>query len=49
MVDQTRAVLERYRAGGGEVAEVFLEGVDHGIVLAVPGRVAEEIVKHITR
>lgn len=43
MVDQTRAVLERYRANGGEVTEVFLEGEDHGIPLAVPGRVVEEI------
>lgn len=47
MVDQTRAVLERYRAGGGEVTEVFLEGEDHGIPLAVPGRVADEIRKVI--
>ncbi|MCG6566746.1 alpha/beta hydrolase [Tessaracoccus sp. ZS01] len=43
MVDQTRAVLERYRANGGEVREVFLEGEDHGIPLAVPGLVAREV------
>lgn len=49
MVDQTRAVLERYRDGGGEVTEVFLEGQDHGIPLAVPGRVAEEISKALVR
>ncbi|MBB1509489.1 alpha/beta fold hydrolase [Tessaracoccus sp. MC1756] len=45
MVDQTRAVLERYRANGGEVREVFLEGEDHGIPLAVPGLVAEEVTR----
>ncbi|MDO5676084.1 MAG: alpha/beta fold hydrolase [Propionibacteriaceae bacterium] len=49
MVDQTRAVLERYRDGGGEVTEVFLEGEDHGIPLAVPGRVAEEITRVLVR
>lgn len=49
MVDQTRAVLERYRANGGEVTEVFLEGEDHGIPLAVPARVADEIGRVLIR
>lgn len=49
MVDQTRAVLQRYRANGGEVTEVFLEGEDHGLPLAVPGRVADEIMRLLVR
>ena len=49
MEDQTRAVLDRYRDNGGEATEVVLEGVDHGIPLAVPGRVVEEITKVMVR
>ena len=43
MVQQTRAVLDAYRAAGGEVREVLLEGEDHGIPLAAPRRVADEV------
>ena len=49
MVQQTRAVLDAYQAGGGEVTEVALTGVDHGIPLAVPGRVADEITRVLVR
>lgn len=49
MVQQTRAVLDAYRAHGGQVTEVALEGIDHGIPLAVPGRVAEEISAVLVR
>ena len=49
MVQQTRSVLDTYRANGGEVTEVALEGVDHGIPLAVPGRVAQEISRTLVR
>ncbi|HHU40120.1 MAG TPA: alpha/beta hydrolase [Propionibacterium sp.] len=49
MVQQTRAVLDAYRSAGGTVTEVALEGVDHGIPLAVPGRVAKEITRILVR
>lgn len=49
MVQQTRAVLEAYRANGGPVTEVALEGEDHGIPLAVPGRVAREVTAILVR
>ena len=49
MVQQTRAVLDAYRAAGGEVKEVAIEGEDHGIPLSVPGRVAEEITALLVR
>ena len=49
MDGQMRAVLERYRAGGGEATEVALEGIDHGIPLAVPGRVVEEMTRVLVR
>ncbi|HET7398839.1 MAG TPA: alpha/beta fold hydrolase [Intrasporangium sp.] len=49
MEAQTRAVLAVYEANGGRVKEVVLEGVDHGIPLAVPGRVAEEITAILVR
>lgn len=49
MVQQTRAVLDAYRANGGDATEVALEGIDHGIPLAVPGRVADEITRVLVR
>ena len=49
MVQQTRAVLDAYRAAGGEVKEVALEGEDHGSPRAVPGRGAEEITALLVR
>ncbi len=36
MVRQTRAVLERYRAAGGEATEVVLDGVGHSPHLERP-------------
>ena len=44
MVAQTRAVLAAYAERGGDVREVVLDGIGHGIPLEVPGRVAAEIV-----
>ncbi len=44
MVAQMRAVLARYAAAGGTTREVPLDGVGHGIPLARPGVVAEELV-----
>jgi pimeloyl-ACP methyl ester carboxylesterase len=49
MVAQMRSVLERYRGAGGEVREVELDGVGHGIPLAVPARLAAEIVTSLVR
>ena len=49
MVRQTRAVLDAYRANGGAVTEVALQGADHGIPLALPGRVAQEITAVLVR
>ena len=46
---QTRTVLDRYRENGGAATEVVLEGIDHGIPLAVPARVAEEITRILVR
>lgn len=43
MITQMRHVLQRYREAGGDVREVFLKDEDHGLPLAVPGLVAEEI------
>jgi pimeloyl-ACP methyl ester carboxylesterase len=43
MIDQMRRVLQRYRDGGGDVREVFLEDEDHGLPLAVPLLVAAEL------
>ncbi|MBO0702876.1 MAG: alpha/beta fold hydrolase [Candidatus Dormibacteraeota bacterium] len=41
MLQQTRAVLERFAAGGGRYREVVLEGHGHGPVVECPERVAE--------
>ncbi len=49
MVTQMRAVLARYAAAGGSVREVALEGVGHGIPLAAPARLAEELVASLVR
>ncbi len=49
MVAQMRAVLARYAQAGGSTREVALEGVGHGIPLAVPGRLAEEITAALVR
>lgn len=49
MVAQTRAVLGRYAEAGGTTREVPLDGVGHGIPLARPGVVADEIVTLLDR
>lgn len=49
MVAQMRAVLARYAEAGGDVREVALDGVGHGIPLAVPARLAEELVAGLVR
>lgn len=49
MEDQMRFVLQAYAANGGQVREVPLEGIAHGIPLEVPGRLAEEIVATLVR
>lgn len=43
MATQTRAVLRRYAANGGTTREVPLDGVGHGIPVAAPRAVADEI------
>lgn len=47
MVAQTRAVLDRYRDGGGEVTEVVLEGVGNAVHLERPGKVRTAILSTI--
>ena len=49
MVAQTRAVLARYADRGGVTREVPLEGRGHGIPLAAPDTVADEIVALLPR
>lgn len=47
MVSQTRDVLEAYRAAGGEVTEVELEGVGHTPHLERPGRFRKALLETI--
>jgi pimeloyl-ACP methyl ester carboxylesterase len=49
MVQQTRAVLDRYRANGGEVEEIVLDEVAHGLPVEVPDRVASAIAARLVR
>ena len=49
MVAQTRAVLDAYRAAGGEAEEVTLEDAAHGMLVEVPGPVAEVIASRLVR
>jgi len=49
MVRQTRAVLDRYRANGGEVEEVVLDDAAHGMPVEVPGTVAATIAARLVR
>lgn len=44
-----RAVLADYQARGGQVNEVALQGIGHGIPLEVPGRVADELMALLDR
>ncbi|QLD11270.1 alpha/beta fold hydrolase [Microbacterium oleivorans] len=47
MVTQTRAVFDRYRAAGGRVTEVVIEGVGHAVHLERPGKVRTAILSTI--
>ncbi|HHV20086.1 MAG TPA: alpha/beta fold hydrolase [Propionibacterium sp.] len=49
MEDQVRFVLQKYAAAGGQVREVPLQGVGHGMPLAVPDVLAKEIVQSLVR
>ena len=49
MVEQTRAVLDAYRVHGGEVDEVALEEVAHGLPVEVPDRVAAAIAARLVQ
>ncbi len=47
MVSQTRDVLDRYRAGGGAVREVTMEGVGHSPHLERPGAFRRALLEAI--
>jgi hypothetical protein len=46
-IAQTRAVLDRYQAGGGSVGEVVLEGCGHGPVVERSAEVRDLLVAHV--
>jgi pimeloyl-ACP methyl ester carboxylesterase len=46
-IAQTRAMLERYRTGGGSVREVVLDGCGHGPPIERSAEVRELLVAHI--
>jgi pimeloyl-ACP methyl ester carboxylesterase len=48
MVGQTRAVLDRYAAGGGSYREVVLPGVGHSPPVERPQELVEALVEHLT-
>lgn len=48
-VSQTRALLERYAAGGGSFREVCLDGVGHGALVERPDEVARRLAELINR
>jgi pimeloyl-ACP methyl ester carboxylesterase len=49
MAAQTRAVLDAYRENGGIVEEITLEHAAHGMLVEVPGQVAEVIAARLVR
>jgi pimeloyl-ACP methyl ester carboxylesterase len=49
MVQQTRSVLDIYRARGGEVEEVALEESAHGLPVEVPDQVAKAVADRLVR
>jgi hypothetical protein len=49
MNQQIRAVLDRYRANGGEAEEVALEDAAHGMPVEVPETVAATIAARLVR
>jgi hypothetical protein len=46
-IAQTRAMLDRYRAGGGSVRELVLEGCGHGPLIERSADVREQLLAHI--
>jgi pimeloyl-ACP methyl ester carboxylesterase len=49
MDQQTRAVLDAYRAHGGEAVEVGIEDAAHGLPVEVPDQVADAIASRLVR
>jgi hypothetical protein len=49
MNQQIRAVLDRYRANGGEAEEIALEDAAHGMPVEVPETVAATIAARLVR
>jgi pimeloyl-ACP methyl ester carboxylesterase len=49
MVEQTRAMLDAYRANGGVAEEVTIEDAAHGMPVEVPDRVAAVIADRLVR
>ncbi len=49
MITQTRAVLDRYQANGGDYTEVVLEGVGHSPHIEAPADYTDALVKHLSR
>jgi pimeloyl-ACP methyl ester carboxylesterase len=49
MVSQTREVLDRYRANGGDVREVLFDGCGHSPHLECPAEFREALLAHISR
>ena len=47
MIAQTRAVLDRYRAAGGEYREVRFEDTGHTPYLEQPGRFMQEFLEQL--
>ena len=48
-IAQTRAMLDRYQAGGGSVRELVLEGCGHGPPIERSAEVREQLLAHIER
>jgi pimeloyl-ACP methyl ester carboxylesterase len=46
-IAQTRAILDRYRAGGGSAEEVVLEGCGHGPVIERSAEVRDRLLAHL--
>ena len=46
-IGQTRAMLERYRAGGGSVRELVLEGCGHGPPIERSAELRDLVLAHI--
>ena len=46
-IAQTRAMLDRYQAGGGSVRELVFEGCGHGPPIERSAEVREQLLAHI--